>query len=186
MRSRRHQDESEQAVPARAGVQEQNSYADLMELQRLAGNQAVNAAMHSADDGHDHAAEVDAPGAAVLDVVGSGGRPLDGAVRADMESRLGADFGDVRIHTGGTAADSAAAVDATAYTVGSDIVFGQGAYDPSSTAGRTTLAHELTHVVQQRSGPVDGTPTGDGISVSDPSDAFEQEAAATAAQVVQD
>lgn len=135
MRSRRHEQDADDAGPARAagvqeqaggvqeragGVQEQRTYgADLMELQRLAGSSAVNSAMeeHSPDDGHGHAS---AAGAAVLDVVGSGGRPLDCAVRADMESRLGADFGDVRIHTGGTAEASAAAVDATAYTVGSD------------------------------------------------------------------
>ena len=66
---------------------------------------------------------------------------------------------------------------AHAYTVGSNIVFQRGAYDPGSTGGQTLLAHELTHVVQQRSGPVDGTPAAGGVSVSDPSDRFEVEAA---------
>ena len=64
------------------------------------------------------------------------------------------------------------------------MVFQREAYDPSSDAGRTTLAHELTHVVQQRSGPVDGTSAGGGIKVSDPSDRFEQEAAANAERVM--
>ncbi|MDC7122587.1 DUF4157 domain-containing protein [Cellulomonas fimi] len=123
----------------------------------------------------------------VLDVVGSGGgRPLDPETRADMEGRLGADFGDVRVHTDGAASDSARSVGAHAYTVGSDIVFQRDAYDPTSTAGRTTLAHELTHVVQQRSGPVDGTPTGGGISVSDPGDRYETAAAANAERVMAD
>jgi uncharacterized protein DUF4157 len=108
----------------------------------------------------------------VLDVADSGGVPLDANTRADMESRLGHDFGDVRVHTDSWADDSAWALNAQAYTVGSNIVFQRDKYDPSSTEGRTRLAHELTHVVQQRSGPVDGTPIGDGIQLSDPSDRF--------------
>jgi hypothetical protein len=84
----------------------------------------------------------------------------------------------------GAASDSARSVGAHAYTVGSDIVFQRDAYDPTSEAGRTTLAHELTHVVQQRSGPVDGTPTGDGVQVSDPADRFETAAAANAERVM--
>lgn len=117
----------------------------------------------------------------VLDVVSSGGgQPLEEPVRADMEGRLGQSFSDVRVHTGDAAHTSAASVNAHAYTVGSNIVFQRDKYDPGSDAGRTMLAHELTHVVQQRSGPVDGTPTGAGVRVSDPSDRFEREAAATA------
>jgi hypothetical protein len=140
-------------------------------LQRAVGNAGV-AAM----------AEEQSP---VLDVVGSGGgTPLDAGVRADMESRFGADFGDVRVHTGGTAHSSAAAVNAQAYTVGSDIVFADGQYDPGSPRGQHVLAHELTHVVQQRNGPVDGTDTGAGVKVSDPSDRFEREAAATADRIL--
>lgn len=117
----------------------------------------------------------------VLDVVSSGGgQPLEEPVRADMEGRLGHSFSDVRVHTGDAAHDSAASVNAHAYTVGSNIVFQRDKYDPGSDTGRTMLAHELTHVVQQRSGPVDGTATGTGVRVSDPSDRFEREAAATA------
>ena len=69
---------------------------------------------------------------------------------------------------------------AKAYTVGDEIVFNRDAYRPDTDAGRHTLAHELTHVVQQRSGPVDGTATGDGVAVSDPGDRFEREAEANA------
>jgi hypothetical protein len=75
-------------------------------------------------------------------------------------------------------------VNAHAYTVGHNIVFQRDRYDPASDHGRTTLAHELTHVVQQRSGPVDGTDAGGGIKVSDPSDRFEREAVANAERVL--
>jgi hypothetical protein len=67
-----------------------------------------------------------------------------------MESRFGHDFGSVRIHTGRDATRSADALGARAYTVGSDIVFGEGQYDRHTTDGKRLLAHELTHVVQQK------------------------------------
>ena len=118
------------------------------------------------------------------DVISSGGRPLEADVRTDMESRMGHDFSDVRVHDDSAAASSAQAVNAHAYTVGSNVVFQRDKYDTSSMEGRTMLAHELTHVVQQRSGPVDGTPAGDGVQVSDPSDRFEREAAANAERVM--
>ena len=64
-------------------------------------------------------------------------------------------------YTPATTADrSARSVSAHAYTVGSNIVFQRGRLRPRVSAGRTLLAHELTHVVQQRSGPVDGDPAG--------------------------
>lgn len=132
---------------------------------------------------------VDAPREAspVLDVVGKGGgQPLAPEVRADMEGRLGADFSDVRIHTDAKAAQSAAAVSAQAYTVGSEVVFGHGSFGPESPEGQHTLAHELAHVLQQRKGPVSGTDIGGGVAVSDPSDSFEQEAEAKASRASAD
>ncbi len=119
----------------------------------------------------------------VHDVVRTGGQPLAPEVRGDMESRLGHDFGDVRVHNDSAAHESANSVSAHAYTVGSNVVFQRDMYDPSSTAGKTMLAHELTHVVQQRNGAVDGAPAAGGIRVSDPSDRFEREAAANADRV---
>src|SRR5205823_2420540 len=101
-----------------------------------------------------------------------------------MESRLGHDFSDVRVHTDSKAADSASAVNAQAYTVGNDVVFQGGKYAPDTNEGKHMLAHELTHVVQQRSGPVSGTPAPGGISVSDPSDSFEQAAEHSATRVM--
>jgi Domain of unknown function (DUF4157) len=158
----------------------QSGPLDLLSLQRLAGNSAVSRMLEE-----DEQESQSGPHAQVLDVVSSGGQPLPADTRAEMESKLGQDFSDVRVHTDGAAQESAAGVQANAYTVGSHIAFADGAYDPSSDAGRTTLAHELTHVVQQRSGPVDGTPAGGGIAVSDPGDRFERQAAATAEQVMQ-
>nr|WP_240509631.1 DUF4157 domain-containing protein [Streptomyces malaysiense] len=115
---------------------------------------------------------------AVHEVLRSPGRPLDGATRADMEARLGADFSDVRIHTGPAAGRSAQEIGARAYTSGNHVVVGEGGED------RHTLAHELVHVVQQRSGPVAGTDNGQGLSVSHPSDRFEREAEQVATRVM--
>jgi hypothetical protein len=85
----------------------------------------------------------------VHDVLRSPGQPLDPTVRAFMEPRFGLDFSDVRVHTDSRAAASARAVNALAYTVGRDVVFGAGQYEPSSSASRRLLAHELIHVSQQ-------------------------------------
>jgi hypothetical protein len=73
-----------------------------------------------------------------------------------MEPRFGADFGAVQVHSGAAAAGQAARFSARAYTVGEHVVFGAGQYQPGSEAGRHLLAHELAHVVQQRSGTGDG------------------------------
>jgi hypothetical protein len=79
-------------------------------------------------------------------------QPLDESTRSYFEPRFGYDFSDVRVHTGGLAARSAQAVGAQAYTLGKDVVFGEGKYAPHTDVGRLLIAHELTHVMQQRSG----------------------------------
>ncbi|HKH50004.1 MAG TPA: DUF4157 domain-containing protein [Thermoanaerobaculia bacterium] len=84
----------------------------------------------------------------VHEVLRSPGRPLEPEKRASMESRFGHDFGHVRVHTDARAAESARAVSARAYTVGNHIAFAPGA-----AAGGRLLAHELTHVLQQRNAP---------------------------------
>ncbi|MFG3344224.1 DUF4157 domain-containing protein [Streptomyces sp. NPDC048018] len=114
----------------------------------------------------------------VREVLGSAGRPLAGPVRSEMESRFGTDFSGVRLHTGAAAARSARAIGARAYTSGSHVVLGEGGRD------KHTLAHELTHVVQQRQGPVSGTDRGDGLRISDPGDRFEREAESNARRVL--
>lgn len=93
----------------------------------------------------------------VHDVLHSSGEPLDPTTRAFMEPRFGQDFSRVRVHTGARASESARAVDALAYTVGRDVVFKEGHYNPGNSRGRALLAHELAHVGQQQSAPVSGS-----------------------------
>lgn len=93
--------------------------------------------------------EVTPVAAAHIDSLGGNGQPLSPTVRAFFEPRFGYDFSNVRVHTDAKAAQSARAVNALAYTLGQDLVFGAGQYAPESTEGRRLLAHELTHAVQQ-------------------------------------
>lgn len=79
----------------------------------------------------------------------SSGYPLEKPARSLLESRFGHNFSNVRVHTDARAAESADAVNAMAYTVGHDIVFGNGNYSPATAAGQRLIAHELTHVLQQ-------------------------------------
>ncbi|WUG28411.1 DUF4157 domain-containing protein [Streptomyces sp. NBC_00464] len=148
---------------------------------RQAGHPGVEEAhQHGGGCGHEY--QQDEPASvqrsAVHDVLRSAGQPLDSGTRTDMEARFGADFADVRIHNDGAARTSAAEIGARAYTSGSHIVLGDGGGD------RHTLAHELTHVIQQRQGPVSGNDNGGGLKVSDPSDRFEREAEAQATRVL--
>jgi len=101
----------------------------------------------------DRSAPFVADRSAVDGVLSSPGRPLDPGTLRYMESRIGYDFGRVRVHTDSRATDSARALGAQAYTSGNHVVFGQGRFSPESTAGRRLIAHELTHVVQQDSSP---------------------------------
>ncbi|MBM3235926.1 DUF4157 domain-containing protein [Candidatus Poribacteria bacterium] len=84
-----------------------------------------------------------------INTIRGGGQPLPESVRAFFEPRLGYDFSQVRVHTNSQAAETAQAVNAHAFTTGSNIVFGAGQYAPETTEGKWLLAHELTHVVQQ-------------------------------------
>src|SRR5205823_6534886 len=77
------------------------------------------------------------------------GHALSAGVQRTMESAFGADFSGVRIHTDATADTLSRALEAVAFTTGSDVYFRHGAYDPEGAGGRRLLAHELTHVVQQ-------------------------------------
>ncbi|MGH7496701.1 MAG: DUF4157 domain-containing protein [bacterium] len=93
--------------------------------------------------------QMDAAPASVDQALASPGRPLEPALRQDMEQRFGYDFSRVRVHSGTDAEQSAQDVNAHAYTVGHDIVFGAGRFAPQTHQGRRLLAHELTHFVQQ-------------------------------------
>jgi Domain of unknown function (DUF4157) len=120
----------------------------------------------------------------VRSALSSPGRPLDAQTRAFMEPRFGHDFSAVRVHADDTAARSADAVCAHAYTAGSHIVFGRGQFAPGALGGQRLIAHELTHVIQQSRGPVPGTPIGSGVTVSDPTDSFERGAAVLADRLI--
>ena len=146
-----------------------------MHLQRAAGNAAMGSLVQ-------RKADEESP---VREIVGKGGgSSLDAGVRERMEASMGHDFGDVRVHTGSNAATAAKSVQAQAFTVGNELVFNEGKYNPSSAEGQRTIAHELTHVVQQRSGPVPGESREGGVKVSDPGDWAEQQAEATADRVM--
>lgn len=101
-------------------------------------------------------ASASAPVNAVPDAVGnvlrSPGQPLDTATRNYFEPRLAWDLSNVRVHTDARAADSARRVNALAYTVGNNVVFGSGQYSPRTDSGKRLIAHELAHTVQQASG----------------------------------
>lgn len=91
--------------------------------------------------------------ASVKKTINQSGSPLDSATRGYMENRFGRDFTNVRVHTDGEAAQSASDVAAKAYTVGENIVFGQGQYQPQSYEGKHLIAHELAHTLQQSTSP---------------------------------
>jgi hypothetical protein len=166
------------------------SPASVLALQRTVGNAAVARMLQqvgATPEAGGDCGPAAAPGGVwrspAENVPGSPGRPLAEPLRREMEARLGADLTEVRVHSDAAAHDSAEALNAHAYTLGAHVVFQRGRYDPASVAGRRMLAHELTHVIQQRSGPVSGTPTSQGVAVSDPGDRFEREAEAVAARV---
>ena len=95
-----------------------------------------------------------------------------------MGGALGDSLDDVRVHTDDRAEALASSVSARAFTTGTDVYFAKGEYSPGSSDGQQLLAHELTHVVQQRGAPSSGP-----LSVSQPGDALEQEAEAAAGDV---
>lgn len=115
--------------------------------------------------------------AAIAAARGSGGN-LDRNLSRRLEDTMGGSLQDVRVHTDDNAAALARAVSARAFTVGSDIFFGSGEYNPSSRGGAELIAHEVTHVVQQRGAPMTGP-----LTVSQPGDALEREADALARDV---
>jgi Domain of unknown function (DUF4157) len=108
----------------------------------------------------------------VHDVLRSPGQRLDATTRAFMEPRFGQDFSGVRVHTDAQAAESARSVNALAYTVGRDVVFGAGQYAPQTNVGQRLMAHELTHVMQQSNHSSLQTK----LTIGSVKDSFEQQA----------
>ncbi|MFD7612790.1 DUF4157 domain-containing protein [Streptomyces sp. NPDC059828] len=168
---------------ARGRASSSTSAQRLLALQRAAGNAAVSRAVaaerhqHSAGCGHDQRQPAVQRSSLVHQVLGSAGRPLDSALGGEMSARFGGvDFSSVRVHTDAVAQRSAAEIGASAYTSGSHVVW--------NGRDKHTLAHELTHVIQQSQGPVAGTDNGGGLRVSDPSDSYERAAEANATRVM--
>lgn len=108
------------------------------------------------------------------------GQPLDAATRSFMEPRFGHDFSRVRVHTDAQAAESAHSLDALAYTIRQNIVFGAGEYTPGTLQGQRLLAHELTHVVQQG---ISQTKLAGKLEIASPNDPLEREANRAASSI---
>lgn len=125
-------------------------HADILSFQRAVGNRAMSDLFQEANG---RAVAMDHVPPIVDEVLESGtGHPLDAKTRSFMESRFGQDFSKVRVHRDEKATASAQALDAAAYAVGQDVVFGAERYAPHTVAGRRLLAHELAHVLQQTRG----------------------------------
>jgi hypothetical protein len=113
------------------------------------------------------------------------GQPLDRQTQQLLQRRMGADFDNVRVHTDARAAESADALQANAYTVGRDIYFAAGKYNPGSAEGTRLIAHEVTHTLQQGSGEAPTAPAPHGsVLVGDVHDPMEREAEDVAEAVV--
>jgi hypothetical protein len=108
-----------------------------------------------------------------------GGHSLDDGARDKIGGALGDPLSDVRIHTDDKADALASSVSARAFTTGNDVFFKKGEYSPGSSGGQELLAHELTHVVQQR-----GASTSGPLQVSQPGDALETEAESAASELL--
>ena len=139
----------------------------ILAMQRAAGNRATSRLLRCALEPHANSIGSQKPNARgthtstghaarpsdlppiVQEAIRSPGQPLDAQTRAFMQLRFGNEFAHVRVHTGDKAAASASSVGASAYTLGSDIVFASGKYAPQTTSGRRLIAHEIAHVVQQ-------------------------------------
>lgn len=138
--------ERERGRPAPPG-EDRHEDATLQRLTRPATGAGATGGTPSGDVGHGLA----------QGLAGSrgGGQPLSRSERQFFESRLGAPLGAVRVHTGAQAAAWSEQLGARAFTLGRDVYFGAGEYQPGSLAGRRLLAHELTHVLQQAQGETD-------------------------------
>ncbi len=121
---------------------------------------------------HTHIGPGDVP-AVVGKVLRSSGQPLDAGSRDFFEPRFGHDFSRLRVHTDAGAAAAARALNARAFTVGQDVVFGEKQFAPHHEAGQRLLAHELAHTVQQRDASL---PSPDQLEVSSPDDYHERQA----------
>ena len=152
-------------------------------LQKLAGNRAVQRTIQRAPAQTNNTVpfEVDEMTANQIEQARMGGQPLESSVRSNFEPALGYDLSSVKVHNSAEDSEISQSVGAKAFTLGQDVFFKGGSYNPDSSDGKKLLAHELTHVVQQSSGDVGGS---NNLSVNSPDDPFEHEADSVAQQVV--
>ena len=152
----------------------------MTQFQQSFGNRYIQRVMdrvHAADQSEDNLSQR-------IQSASSSGGQLDAALLNRLAASLGADVSNVRTHTDQEADRLSREVSAIAFTTGSHIFFREGAYRPETLSGLRLIAHEAAHTLQQASGPVDGTPTSGGVSISDPADSFEQAAEHAADQVL--
>ena len=162
------------AVAARAAAD--TATGDVLQLQRAFGNRAVTQLQRQTLAG----GELDSQISDTINRSRGGGQPLPDQIRGSMESAFRSDFGGVRVHTDQSADTLNRAVQAKAFTLGNDIYFRKGNYQPGNSSGQELLAHELTHVVQQggSSNHAQGK-----LTVGPVGDRYEQEADRVAKQV---
>ena len=166
-----HARERVRSAPARSGqTSRQEPVAALAQAVGNRGFARIVARMH-AGEGILPGGIVHPDVEAAIGAARGGGRALDRSVSDQVGSTLGDSLSDVRVHADGAAAALARSVSARAFTVGNDIFFGPGEYEPGTPAGRELLTHELVHVVQQRGAAPSGP-----LTVSEPGDALEREA----------
>jgi Domain of unknown function (DUF4157) len=175
-----HEQEAQQERrPAqRPPEQATDPFAATQRLASTVGNQAFGAlARQGAGILPDGRAHPDVENA--ISLSRGSGQQLDQGSRERIGEPLGDPLDDVRVHTDEQADQLAQSVSARAFTTGSDVYFARGEYSPGSSGGQELLAHELTHVVQQRDASSSGP-----LQVSQPQDALETEAEATADELL--
>lgn len=150
------------------------------DLRQQAGNQSLQRLLaQRANEGGGFAVDEDTEER--IESARGKGQSLDPEAAKELGNALGADFDSVRVHTSQESDQLNRRLNARAFTTGSDIFFRQGEYSPNTSGGKELLAHELTHVVQQGQGEIESS--GEGMTVNEPGDAFEQEADAVAKEV---
>lgn len=147
-------DETAQMLQRQAADENKDETAQMLQRQAADENKDETAqAKGTADATPDVAPNLESR----IQTMRGGGQPLADSTRTFFESRFGYDFGGVRVHTDSQAAETASHLNAQAFTIGRDVFFGAGRYEPHTTSGRWLLAHELTHTVQQSPQPLAAT-----------------------------
>ena len=151
----------------------------LTRMQNTLGNAAVQRFL--AQRSGDGPSELDEGTSQAINAERGGGHSLDEGIADKAGGVMGQDFSDVNVHTGGTADSLSQGLQAKAFTVGNDIFFKDGEYNPGTSEGQQLISHELTHVVQQGA----STPNVQGkMTVNDPNDQYESEADSVAQSVM--